>query len=427
MTMTIDLRVFNTHPAWDALLKVHKVLRSRGHKSYLAGGAVRDGILGRTPKDFDIATDALPNEVESYFQKTIDVGKAFGVIVVNEGGVNIEVTTFRKDGEYLNGRHPTKIDFTDEKEDALRRDFTVNALFFDLDRGQVVDFVDGEADVKRGLIRAVGPAVERFREDHLRPLRAIRFAAELDFEIEEKTWSAALLFRNAVPKVSRERISDELRKIMLAQNPLRGLLLLKESLFLQEIWPSLTLLQSQHYSQLTMKAFHFLAGDKRLELFLATLLIFEVEFETEHVGMNFRVGIERQTKALQEFRFPRNAVKATQFCLRNFLEMSTLSTRALLLLEDPFGLDLFDVLRVHRQARGLDLTALEKFKNRYLELCAERGQLPEALITGDDLENLLVKPGPIYSELIDRAYLEQLDGRLENKTKALDWLREKLS
>src|SRR3982750_65258 len=168
---------------------VHK-LRAAGHVAYYAGGCVRDLLRGEVPKDIDIATDARPDVVQKLFPRTYAVGAHFGVIVVLENGLQFEVATFRSDGAYIDGRHPVEVHFASAEEDAARRDFTINGMFFDPEKEEVIDFVDGRADLERGVIRAIGDPAQRFAEDRLRMLRAVRFATVLGFEIDAATWEA---------------------------------------------------------------------------------------------------------------------------------------------------------------------------------------------------------------------------------------------
>src|SRR5262245_16592246 len=166
-------------------------LRSAGHQAYLVGGCVRDLLLGAKHKDFDIATDARPDRIMDLFPRSGRVGAHFGVVLVRDYFEQVEVATFRSDHEYLDGRHPEHVRFeTNPREDVLRRDFTINGLMMDPDNGRVLDFVDGQGDLARGIVRAIGDPYERFREDHLRLLRAVRFAARLNFQIERETFEA---------------------------------------------------------------------------------------------------------------------------------------------------------------------------------------------------------------------------------------------
>ena len=209
----------------DALGAAHailKTLRSAGFEAWLAGGCVRDHLLGWEPSDYDVATSASPDEVESLFPRTIPIGKAFGVINVLKRGCSVEVATFRAEGSYKDGRHPDGVRFTDAREDVLRRDFSVNGLLWDPGSGEIRDYVGGRADLESGLIRAIGDPLERFQEDGLRILRAVRFSSLGDFHLEEGTEEALLQSRGQLQAVSRERIHDELRKIATHPRSRRG-------------------------------------------------------------------------------------------------------------------------------------------------------------------------------------------------------------
>ncbi len=221
--------LYRQNPQFELASRICEKLQSKGYQALFAGGCVRDFLLHRHPNDFDVATNATPDQVEALFPKTVAVGKNFGVIVVVEGGIQVEVATFRKDGPYQDGRRPTSVHFAQAEEDAQRRDFTVNGLFYDLKTNSVLDYVDGSVDLKNKQIRAIGEAKKRFEEDHLRLLRAVRFAAQLDFEIEAKTWSAIKDCRNLIQTVSGERIQDELTKLLLSPKLELGLELFFES------------------------------------------------------------------------------------------------------------------------------------------------------------------------------------------------------
>ncbi len=193
---------------------VARVLQENNHEAYFVGGCVRDTLLHRRVSDYDVATSAHPDTIETLFPKTIPVGKAFGVIMVRHGEFITEVATFRKDVDYQDGRHPTSVEFSDAKEDARRRDFTVNALFMEPGSGKILDFVNGISDLSRRIIRTVGNPDERFQEDHLRTLRAVRFAARLQFSIEDKTAGAIRRTADQIKGVSVERVFAELDKML---------------------------------------------------------------------------------------------------------------------------------------------------------------------------------------------------------------------
>jgi len=197
-------------------------LRESGHIAYFAGGCVRDIVRGETPKDFDIATDARPEIVQKLFSRTYAVGAHFGVILVVEDGFQFEVATFRSDEAYIDGRRPSAVRFSTPEEDAKRRDFTINGMFYDPVSEEVIDFVGGHADIAAKLVRAIGDPVQRFAEDRLRMLRAVRFATVLDYEIDEQTWNALVANAPSISQISAERIRDELVRIFLSPKRTRG-------------------------------------------------------------------------------------------------------------------------------------------------------------------------------------------------------------
>ncbi|MGI8437269.1 MAG: CCA tRNA nucleotidyltransferase, partial [Chthoniobacterales bacterium] len=218
-------------------------LRAAGFLAYFAGGCVRDLVRGQVPKDIDIATDARPQDVQKIFPRTYAVGAHFGVIVVLENGMQFEVATFRADGAYLDGRHPADVRFASPEEDARRRDFTINGMFFDPPNDIVIDFVGGRQDLAARVVRSIGDPVQRFAEDRLRLLRAIRFATVLDFEIEEATWKAIVDAAPTIREISAERIREELMRLFLSPRRTRGWDLLESSGLMRQILPELTDLQ----------------------------------------------------------------------------------------------------------------------------------------------------------------------------------------
>ena len=222
---------------------VFSKLKAAGYEALLAGGCVRDLLLGCEPKDYDVATSATPDEVEAVFERTIAVGKAFGVIVVQGDECAVEVATFRADGDYSDGRRPDSVRFTNAQEDAKRRDFTINALFLDVDSGEVVDYVDGQIDLTRQIIRAVGDPVQRFKEDKLRLLRAVRFAANLNFKIDDATKAAITGASGDVATCSAERIQAELTKLLVRGNASHGFRLMSETGLLQVILPDIQVMR----------------------------------------------------------------------------------------------------------------------------------------------------------------------------------------
>ena len=208
------MEVFFQHPQWPYVIEIYNRLKKHNHKLYLAGGCVRDALMGRRPKDFDFASSATPEQIQSLFSKTIDIGKDFGTIVVVLDNHSFEITRFRKDLDYKDSRRPSSVEFSDEKEDALRRDFTMNSLFYDLRTQQVIDYCNGEQDIIARRIRFVGNAADRINEDHLRALRALRFVAQLDFDLDSLAASAIQNDADKVKMISRERVRQEWEKLL---------------------------------------------------------------------------------------------------------------------------------------------------------------------------------------------------------------------
>lgn len=229
-------------PGRDTAVRIARRLRAEGHEALLCGGAVRDRQLGRQPADHDVATSARPETVVALWPRAVTVGAQFGVVVIPDEAGDVEVATFRSDRAYVDGRRPEGVDFSDPPTDASRRDFTVNGLFEDPDTGAIHDYVGGMDDIRSRLIRAIGDAEARFREDHLRILRAIRFAVQLNFAVEPATWDAVVRLAPLVASVSKERIRDELLKLLLHGRG-RGLRLLRDAGLLPIVLPEIDAMQ----------------------------------------------------------------------------------------------------------------------------------------------------------------------------------------
>ena len=223
----------------QAAIEVVRRLQSHGFQALLAGGCVRDMLLGRTPKDYDVATDAIPDDVIRLFDRTLKVGAKFGVVIVLLHHRQVEVATFRRDTTYSDGRHPDQVIFADAAHDASRRDFTINGMFYDPVGERVIDYVEGRRDLSRAIIRTIGNADERFGEDYLRMLRAIRFATQLSFAIEPETFAAIQRNASAITRISGERIATELEAILVHPNRAAGVSRLFESGLADAIFPGL--------------------------------------------------------------------------------------------------------------------------------------------------------------------------------------------
>jgi poly(A) polymerase len=298
-------------------------LREAGHIAYYAGGSVRDFLRGVPPKDIDIATDARPEQVQKLFARTYAVGAHFGVIVVLEKELQFEVATFRSDGAYVDGRRPTEVHFSSAEEDAARRDFTINGMFFDPVAEQVIDFVNGRADLDARVIRAIGNPAQRFAEDRLRMLRAVRFATTLGFEIEPATWRALQESSLSIAQISAERIREELVRIFMSPQRVRGWDLLDASGLMRVVLPELERLKGcEQPPQFHPEGDVFKHTRIMLELLPAEVslpLVFSVLFhdigkpptysvdETGRIRFNGhdRVGAEMTELVMQRLRFSR--------------------------------------------------------------------------------------------------------------------------
>ncbi len=221
----------------QAAIQIIRRLRKAGFEALLAGGCVRDMLCGKKPKDYDVVTGAKPAEVCRLFQRTIKVGAKFGVIIVLVDSHQIEVATFRTETGYSDGRRPDKVSFTSAKEDALRRDFTINGMFYDPLEKEVIDYVGGREDLKRKTIRAIGVPAERFGEDYLRMLRVVRFSAQLDFKVEKNTLNAVKKYSANIVKISGERIAMELESLFAASERKKSVKLLNETGLAKQIFP----------------------------------------------------------------------------------------------------------------------------------------------------------------------------------------------
>ncbi len=423
-------------------------LQASGQEAFYVGGCVRDLLLGREPLDYDIATSALAEEVEKLFPRTIPVGKKFGIVVVVEEGRQFEVATFRAEAEYRDGRHPESISFGDARADAQRRDFTINGLFHDPVTGNTRDWVGGAADLKARLVRAIGDPEERFREDHLRVLRAVRFAARLGFEIEPVTWAAVRRHAPSIRAVSPERVRDELLKLFAPPHAERGLELLRASHLLREVLPELeaTLHCEQspdfhpegsvfNHIRLMLRQ---LPADSPPELPWAVLLhdiAKPVTASRDPVtgGIHFYgheyAGADMAVQILERLRFPRKQIDTIAQAVRHHMQFKDApamrqSTLRRLLLRPTFPLELqlhrLDCLGSHQRLDIYD------FLVRSWEELNSKPEIHPPLLTGTMLKELGMTPGPAMGRLLHTARDLQLEEKLATPEQALAWARQKL-
>lgn len=418
-------------------------LRAQGHEALFAGGCVRDHLRDVEPRDYDVATDALPERVAALFPGRSDlVGKSFGVVIVREGGHAIEVATFRRDGPYLDGRHPSSVTFTDAEEDARRRDFTVNALFWDPVSGEIRDYVGGRADLGARLLRAVGDPDKRFDEDKLRLLRAVRFAANLGFEIEGETWRALRARASEILAVSAERVRDELSRWLTGPDPARGLDLMDGSGLLAVLLPEVAAQKGvdqppQFHPEGDVFTHVRLMLEKLRgagEVLAWSVLLHDIgKVTTRSVDRDGRirfnghevVGERMARDVLARLRFSNAKMDAICACVGNHMtfkdapEMRA-STLKRLLGRETFG-DELELHRIDCLASHGDLSIYDFLVQRRSETSAEALK-PEPLLRGKDLLDRGVAAGPRVGEMLRDAYELQLDGRLRDREAALAWL-----
>jgi poly(A) polymerase len=433
----------------DVALEVAGRLARAGHRVLFAGGCVRDRLLGRPPGDHDLATSATPEEVVPLFPRAVTVGARFGVVVVPVEGAHVEVATFRADGRYVDGRRPEGVVFSDPPTDAARRDFTVNGLFEDPFTGEVLDFVGGRADLAARLVRAIGDAEARFREDHLRLLRAVRFAVRLRFAIEPGTLGAVRRLAPLVASVSPERVRDELTKT-LADGRGRGLRLLRETGLLAVVLPELA--ATAGVSQ--PPAFHpegdvfvhtclvldrvDVAGadpDEAEALLWAAVLHDVGKPGTRSVDEDGRIrfnghdalGAEMARGILERLRFPTKtvdrvaAITDVHMTFPNAPKMRPAKLRRFLG-QDDFGLH----LAVHRADCGGshgDLS-LARFCEERLASFQGEPVLPPPVLTGHDLIEAGYRPGRRMGEILAWVRDRQLDGEIPDRGTAVRLVRE---
>jgi len=396
----------------DAALFIVETLRAGGHAALFAGGSVRDRLLGVQPKDIDVATDATPKRVAELFPKARHVGAKFGVMIVRKFGHEIEVATFRSDGRYSDGRHPDEVIFGTESEDALRRDFTINGLFFDPVADRVIDHVAGLADLRAGVIRTIGDADRRFAEDHLRMLRAIRFASRLGFEIEHTTLSAIKRLAPHLEAISAERVWMELEAILTAPTRARAWDLLAETGLRGHLcrrWPSVP-----EEDELTGRR---LAGlpDVTITgaLALAACTCSRTDAEVAGICRALRVS-NRLLKAVVSL--------VRGLPVAHGVSELDLAGLKLLMAGTDWGL-LLELLRVDLLATRRDLTAYNRLRERALAL-APAEVAPPPLLTGDDLAAIGLAPGPRFGRILAVVYRAQLNEQITSREEALALARQ---
>jgi poly(A) polymerase len=422
--------------------RIAQTLLAAGHQAFLVGGCVRDLLLGRTPKDFDVATGAPPGRIRELFPLCDEVGAHFGVCLVRGNGAHVEVATFRSDFAYSDGRRPDRVSFeTDPRQDALRRDFTVNALLLDPSTEQILDFVGGRADLDARLIRAIGDPEQRFREDHLRLMRAVRFAARLGFTIEPETFAAIQRNAKLIRTVSAERVRDELVRILTEGGARRGFELLDSTGLLNEILPEVAAMKGVEQPP----EFHP-EGD----VWVHTLLMLDaLENPSPTLAMGvllhdvgkpptFRVaerirfdghveaGVDLARGILTRLRFSNEQAEQIEALIAQHMKFKDAPRMRESTLKRFLRLPAFDEhLELHRvdclSSHG-QLDNYELVRKKREELGAEQLR-PAPLLTGHDLIAEGFTPGPLFGEILSAVEDGQLEGSLRTREEALDFVR----
>ena len=420
-------------------------LREAGHQAYLAGGCVRDQLLGRRPLDFDVATSAPPEAVQRLFPRTAPVGAEFGVILVVEKGRPFEVATFRSDDAYVDGRRPSQVHFGSAEDDAQRRDFTINALFLDPLSGEVVDFVGGREDLAAGTIRAIGDARSRIAEDRLRMLRAVRLAARLGFTLEPATQAAIAASATTITDIAAERIGDEIVKILTEGAARRGFELLAATGLLEPILPEVARMrgvaQGPEYHPEgdvfthTLLLLDQLSAGGAETLALGALLhdVAKPVCVGEHQGrITFYghppVGAGMAIVICQRLRRSRATWERVDYLVRNHLRLvqapeMRLSTLKRMLREEGFD-ELLALARMDALASNRDLRYVGFCERRRAELARDEMR-PPRLLAGDDLIALGYPPGPLFGQILSALEEAQLEDQVHTREDAERFVKER--
>lgn len=385
-----------------AARRIVEKLRLHGHEAFFAGGWVRDSLLRRRPKDVDIATSARPEEVMRIFPRSRGIGAQFGVVQVRMYGRDYEVATFRSDQAYFDGRRPSSVVFSGPEQDALRRDFTINGLFYDPIADRLIDYVHGRTDIQARVIRTIGDPVERFAEDKLRMLRAIRLSATLDFSISPETWNAISDLAPQILQVSWERIRDELTRIFTSPDPGAGLTLLHDSGLLEPILPEVEAL----FSDVARKALSTLRRPS-IPLVFAALL--------------HDTGTDTAALVCRRLRMSNDEIRRVIDLISGQDELAPVKelreSAVSRLLRTPDFPERLELFRARCLSRGGSLDDYEHWQQQYRE--HGKSAPPAPLLRGEDLTALGYRPGPVFKDILRTVEDLQLEGALTTREEAL--------
>lgn len=435
---------------------VSKQLKSAGFEAFIVGGCVRDVLRGAEPKDWDVTTNATPQQIQNVFTHTL-YNNRFGTVIVREGGLEIEVTPYRAEAQYTDARHPDEVRFgVSLEEDLARRDFTINAMAMDVDDTKIIDPFDGQKDLQAKLVRAVGDPLERFTEDALRLLRAMRFTAELDFHIEKKTWEALKKYAPAIQKVSGERVRDEIMKMVASDNPLRGFLNMLETGMMEVVFPELIegrgVMQNKHhiYSVLfhNLLALQYCPTDDVLVRFAA--LFHDVgkprTKQGDGIDSTFHahdiVGSRMVYRIMKRLRFGNDEIRKVTHLVRFHMfyysigEVTDAGVRRMVKRLGVENIEDFIALRIgDRMGSGTQVEMPKRLRiliEHMRDVQRDPITVQSLALRGDDLiKQLGLKPGPIVGALQEALLEEVLDDPKKNTPeflleKARAWNHEEL-
>jgi poly(A) polymerase len=425
-----------------ALLIIRR-LRNAGHEAYLAGGCVRDQLLGREAQDYDIATSAIPEEIQKVFPQTLTVGAQFGVVMVVLDGESFAVSTFRFDGPYLDGRHPSHVRFSNMREDIMRRDFTINGMMYDPENDELIDLVDGQQDLRRRIVRAIGDPRERFEEDRLRMVRAVRFGATLGFTIDETTVQAIREQHASITQVAWERIGEEVTRILTEGGARTGFELLDATGLLADIFPEIEAMkgveQTPDYHPEGDVYVHTLATLSHLRRPTETLaygcLLHDVgkppcaerhEHRVTFYGHTDK-GAEMAVEILKRLKRSRAVWEQVFYLVKNHLRHTQAPKMRLSTLKRFLGAkeidELLELCRIDALAANGDLQYYNFCRQKLVELKREELH-PPALLLGRDLIAMGLQPGPVFTEILKALEEAQLNGDLRTPEEARQWVAE---
>lgn len=425
--------------------KIVELLQRKGFTAYWAGGCVRDILLGTRPNDFDIATSAKPEEIENLLEKTVPIGRDFGVILAIQDGHHFEIATFRRDSEDSDGRRPSSVHFAEPQQDAKRRDFTINGLFYDPIKDKIIDFVDGQRDLEARLIRFIGDPEKRIQEDHLRILRGIRLKNMLNFQYHPDTYTAIKKFSKLSGKVASERIREELNKILINKNTRQSFNDMEDTGVLEEIMPEFVklkgLAQPYMYHQEgdvwehAMRSVESLPEDATLHVRWATLLHDIGKYETfklaERIRYDGHASRSRDItrEILKRLHFSRKFIEEVCWIVEHHMVMVPLVEMPPAKRRKWFHHEAFpNLLEVFRADAMGTVPGDLRLYNRIIDLYKEDMKVmpvrPAQLLNGRDIMAILqIPPGKKIGEILEKLHDLQLAGEIKTKEEAQEWLR----